>query len=132
MVRTRRRALADTSVFIGVETTRFDVSRFDDHEWAVSAVTVGELRLGVLQARDPEAVARRLSTYQLVQRFEPLPVDEATSEAWALLVSRLRAAGRKAPINDTWIAATAIARGVPVVTQDSDYDAMPDLEVIKI
>jgi predicted nucleic acid-binding protein len=48
-------------------------------------------------------------------------VDEAVSEAWALLISRLRAAGRTAPVNDSWIAATAIAHRVPVVTQDSDY-----------
>ena len=43
-----------------------------------------------------------------------------------------RGAGRKAPINDSWIAATAIAHGVPIVTQDSDYDAIPDLKVIRI
>jgi hypothetical protein len=39
---------------------------------------------------------------------------------------------RSPPVNDSWIAATAIAHGVPVVTQDSDYDAMPDVRVIKI
>jgi predicted nucleic acid-binding protein len=127
-----QRALADTSVFIGLETARFDAGRFAEFEWGVSVVTLGELRLGVLQARDPEASARRLSTYQLAQRFEPLAVDEAVSDAWALLVSRLRAEGRKAPINDSWIAATAIAQGVPIVTQDSDYDAMPGVEVIKV
>jgi predicted nucleic acid-binding protein len=124
--------LADTSVFIGLEAARFDVSRFENFEWGVSAVTLGELRLGVLQAQNPEATSRRLSTYQLAQRFEALAVDEAVSEVWALLISRLRAAGRKAPINDSWIAATAIAHGVPIVTQDSDYDAIPDLEVIRI
>jgi predicted nucleic acid-binding protein len=127
-----QRALADTSVFIGLEATRFDVSRFADFEWGISVVTLGELRLGVLQARDPEALSRRLSTYQLAQRFDALPVDEAVSDAWALLVSRLRAAGRKVPVNDSWIAATAIAHDVPIVTQDSDYDAMPDVEVIRI
>jgi predicted nucleic acid-binding protein len=127
-----QRALADTSVFIGLEAARFDVSRFENFEWGVSAVTLGELRLGVLQAQNPEATSRRLSTYQLAQRFEALAVDEAVSEVWALLISRLRAAGRKAPINDSWIAATAIAHGVPIVTQDSDYDAIPDLEVIRI
>jgi predicted nucleic acid-binding protein len=86
----------------------------------------------VLQAQNPEAASRRLSTYQLAQRFEALTVDEAVSDAWALLVSRLRAAGRKVPINDSWIAATAIAHQVPIVTQDSDNDAMPDVEVIKL
>jgi predicted nucleic acid-binding protein len=98
----------------------------------VSAVTLGELRIGVLQARNPEAASRRLSTYQLAQQFEALTVDGAVSEAWALLISRLRAAERKAPVNDSWIAATALAHRVPVVTQDSDYDDMPGVEVIRI
>jgi predicted nucleic acid-binding protein len=129
---TSQRALADTSVFVGLEAARFDAGRFAGYEWGVSAVTLGELRLGVLQAKDPEAASRRLSTYQLAQRFEALTVDEAVSEAWALLVSRLRAAGRRVPVNDSWIAATAIAHGVPVVTHDSDYDAMPDVRVIRI
>ena len=129
---TARRALADTSVFIGLETERFEAGRFAEYEWGVSVITLGELRLGVLQARGPEASARRLSTYQLAQRFEPLIVDEAVSEAWALLISRLRAAGRKAPINDSSIAATAIVHDVPVVTQDNHYDAMPGIEVLKI
>jgi predicted nucleic acid-binding protein len=129
---TPKRALADTSVFIGLEATRFDPGRFEDFEWGVSAVTLGELRLGVLRAENPEAASRRLSTYQLAQQFEALTVDEAVSEAWALLISRLRAAGRRAPINDSWIAATAIAHSVPIVTQDSDYDDMPGVEVIRI
>lgn len=127
-----QRALADTSVLIGLEAARFDAARFADYEWGISAITLGELRLGVLQAVNPEVVSRRLSTYQLAQRFEALSVDESVSEAWALLVARLRAAGRKVPINDSWIAATAIAHAVPIVTQDADYDAMPGVEVIKI
>ncbi|HUC24312.1 MAG TPA: PIN domain-containing protein [Streptosporangiaceae bacterium] len=69
---------------------------------------------------------------KLAERFEALPVDSAVSDAWALLVSKLRAAGRKAPVNDSWIAATAIAHRIPVVTQNNDYDDMPDLQIIKI
>lgn len=129
---TVRRALADTSVFIGIEAARFDADRFAGYEWGVSVITLGELRLGVLQASRPEAAARRLSTYQLAQRFEPLGIDEAVSEAWALLVSKLRAANLRAPINDSWIAATAVTHSIPIVTQDSDYSAMPDVEVITI
>lgn len=129
---TARRALADTSVFIGLEAKRFDPNRFADYEWGVSVITLGELRFGVLQAGGPETAARRLSTYQLAQRFEPLVIDEAVSEAWALLVTRLRAGNRRIPINDSWIAATAIAHHIPIVTQDNDYDAIADLEVIAI
>jgi predicted nucleic acid-binding protein len=36
------------------------------------------------------------------------------------------------PLNDSWIAATAIANLMPVVAQDSDYDAVPGLEVIRV
>ena len=46
---TVRRALADTSVFIGLEATRFNSEQFADFEWGVSAITLGELRLGVLR-----------------------------------------------------------------------------------
>jgi predicted nucleic acid-binding protein len=128
-----RRAIADTSVFIGFEQRRFDDQSLADLELGVSVVTLGELRLGVLSARhDPDAAARRLATYELARQFEPLPIDEPVSDAWALLVAKLRADGRKAPINDTWIAATAIAHDLPIFTQDSDYDAMPGLNVIKI
>jgi predicted nucleic acid-binding protein len=128
-----RRAIADTSVFIGLETRRVDDQGLVDLELGVSVVTLGELRLGVLSVTtDPDAAAQRLATYEFARQFEPLPIDETVSDAWALLVAKLRADGRKAPINDTWIAATAIAQGLPVLTQDSDYDHMPDLTVIKI
>ncbi|HKE50846.1 MAG TPA: type II toxin-antitoxin system VapC family toxin [Actinomycetes bacterium] len=129
---TERRAVADTSVMVGAETGRIKVVEFADYSWAVSAVTLGELRLGVLQATSPEIASVRLSTYELARRFDPLPIDERVSDAWAVLVASLRVKDRKMPINDSWIAATAIANGVPVVTQDADYDDVPKLTVIKI
>ncbi|MEU2106909.1 MULTISPECIES: PIN domain-containing protein [unclassified Nocardia] len=54
------------------------------------------------------------------------------ADHWALLIARLRSAGRKSPINDCWIAATALAHDIPMVTQDGDYEAMPDLTVRKL
>src|SRR6202034_16196 len=99
---------------------------------AVSVVTVAELRLGVLAATTLEAKARRMATLRLAQSLEPLPVDDLVADAWAVLVAGLRAAGRRAPVNDSWIAATAIARGMPVATQDDDYDGMPGLDVIRL
>jgi predicted nucleic acid-binding protein len=32
----------------------------------------------------------------------------------------------------SWIAATAIAHGLPLVTQDDDFDAVPGLELVKL
>jgi len=98
----------------------------------VSTVTIGELRLGVLMATDTDIRQLRLTTLQLASMIEPLPVDDDVASAWAGLVARLRSDGKRMPINDSWIAATAIANDLPVVTQDNDFDGLPGLIVISI
>lgn len=123
--------LLDTSVLIGWESNRFDKDKMPDSV-SVSVVTVAELRLGVLSAQTLEARARRMATLRLVEALAPLPIDDAVADAWATLVAQLRAAGRKAPVNDSWIAATAIARSIPLATQDDDYEGMPGLSVIRL
>ena len=126
------RALADTSVFIARESARpLDEGALPE-ELAVSVITVGELRAGVLLAADLEARDRRLATLAAVLAFDPLPIDAAVADAWARLRVMLRHAGRAMPGNDSWIAATALAMGVPVVTQDDDYAVVSDLEVIRV
>ena len=125
-------ALADTSLFIAREQNRPIAAAVPD-DLSVSTITVGELFLGVILADGPERRAQRLRTVAFVQsNFEPLPVDEPAAHAWAELVGALRRSGRRAPLNDTWIAAIAISRGMRVVTQDDDYDAMPGVEVLKV
>ncbi len=57
---------------------------------------------------------------------------------WARLVSDCHAAGIRSAVKltDSLIAATAIERGLAVVTQDRDYDrvakAHPDLRVLNV
>jgi predicted nucleic acid-binding protein len=36
------------------------------------------------------------------------------------------------PVNDSWIAATAMALHLPVVTHDVDYEPVPGLDVIRV
>jgi predicted nucleic acid-binding protein len=131
-VSTSEAALADTSVFIALETDRPLAVEALPGRLTVSAITIGELRAGVLAAGDPETVATRLDTLLWAMSCEPLPVDGAVADAWARLRIRLRDAGRRMPVNDSWIAATAIAHGIAVLTQDDDYDGVPGLTVIKV
>ncbi len=57
---------------------------------------------------------------------------------WARLVADCRAAGshRMVKLTDSLIAATAVEHGLPIVTQDTDYDQMaqahPALRVEKV
>ena len=124
--------LADTSIFIASETGRaLDLAALPDR-LAVSVVTIGELRAGVLAARDLESRDRRLATLTAALALAPVPVDDDVVAAWARLRVLLRDLGLRMEVNESWIAATALALGVPVVTQDRDYVRVPGLEVIRV
>lgn len=126
--------MLDTSVFIAREGRGLDVAALPD-EVAVSIVTYGELRAGVLAASDVSVRSRRLTTLQTVSDLNPLPIDTGVADEWARLRVALASAGQRINVNDSWIAATALAHGVPVVTQDSDFDALAaisDLQVITV
>ena len=126
--------LLDTSVFIARETQR-PLGELPERV-AVSVITIGELQLGVLSAADDASRARRADTLALARTADPIPITEAIIVAWARLVADCRAAGihRTVKLTDAVIAATAIEHGLPVVTQDQDYDqikrAHPGLEVV--
>ena len=123
--------LADTSLFIAAEADRPLVGA-PPERIMVSIVTIAELRVGVLATLDLAVRSRRLATLQQAQTLMPLMIDDEVATQWAELRVRLRDCGRSMPVNDSWIAATALAAGVPVVTQDGDYDDVPGLEVIRV
>jgi predicted nucleic acid-binding protein len=124
-------ALADTSMFIAQEQDR-EVTGSPPRSVAVSVITVAELRLGVLAAADGSTRAQRLETLSRVEELDPLPVDARVAHAWAALRLALRDAGKRMPVNDSWIAATALANNLPVASQDSDYDVVRGLQVLKL
>jgi predicted nucleic acid-binding protein len=124
--------LADTSVFVAHESGRALRAEALPDRLAVSVITIGELRAGVLAARDLETRDRRLATLTAALALDPVPIDEEVAGAWARLRVTLRDLGLAMPVNDSWIAATAIALGVPVVTQDDDYVELPGLRVIHV
>ena len=126
------RGLADTSVFIARETERPILLDSLPDELAVSVVTVGELRAGVLAAKDTPTRDRRLSTLAAVLSLQPVSVDDRVAASWARLRMALRDRGLRMPVNDSWIAATAMALDVAIVTQDDDFLVVDELEVIRV
>ncbi len=125
------RGLADTSVFIARESGRALRAEALPDEIAVSVITIGELRAGVLAAGDVSTRDRRLGTLTHALSLEPIPIDGSVAESWATLRLLLRETRQRMPVNDSWIAATALSLGVPIVTQDEDYVEVADLAVIR-
>jgi predicted nucleic acid-binding protein len=126
------RGLLDTSVFIADEDGRPLASDRLPDEAAISVVTLAELELGVHMAASEAVRGVRLRTLQATQStYVALPVDAAVASAFAELVATARRAGRRPRVQDTWIAATARAVGVPIYTQDSDFDDL-SVDVVRV
>jgi predicted nucleic acid-binding protein len=109
-------ALVDTSAAVG------DVAVELGEPWSVSVVTVGELEAGVLLAKSDRVRADRLARLTAIVAEAPvLPIDRHI----AGLYGRLRAQTGRKPHNDLWIAATAIAHELVLLTADERQAALP-------
>ncbi len=116
--------MLDTSVLIAQESgRRLNALRIPD-EVATTVITVAELNLGVLAAASADIRAQRLATLDAIADILAFPVDDGAARMWARLRIHLAETGRRVRINDLWIAAIAASRGLPVVTQDDDFDAL--------
>ncbi|MDR1790527.1 MAG: PIN domain-containing protein [Propionibacteriaceae bacterium] len=127
--------LLDTSVFIAQESGRGLETASLPERSLVSVITAAEIEAGIHTASNVEIRAQRLLTYQSLMRLELLPVDRQATHQWAKLRVAVAQAGRRANINDMWIAAIALARKIPVITQDDDFDVLAsvsELQVVKV
>jgi len=127
------RAILDTSVLIAREQER-PLGRPLPQDVAVSVISIAELEIGVMVARDAKTRGQRLRTLTEVRALTgTLPIDERTASAYAQLAARVLAEGRKPRIHDTWIAATALVYDAEVWTQDADFsefaEAVPVVRV---
>ena|SRR5665213_2219540 len=123
--------LFDTSIFIATESGRAIGTL--PAVGSISVVTIAELHLGVLMADRPNVRQQRLRTLLSVQEiFEPIPIDNEIARTFAEIVAEARRLGKRPKVMDSWIAATAVARDLPVYTQDEDFLAIPRVRVVSV
>ena len=129
------RGVLDTSVVVDlddVDTEQLPASM------AVSAITLAELAVGPLAARDPDERARRQDKLQRAEAtFDTLPVDESVARAYGRVYAAMAARGRKPRGRrgfDLLFAATALAAELPLYTRNpSDFEGLEDLlEVVAV
>ena len=129
------KGLLDTSVFIALESGRSIRAELLPDQSVICPVTIAELQAGVLITADLDVRARRLATLAATADIDVLVIDAEVAAEWARLRVHLAESGRRVNINDLWIAATAAANGLPVVTQDDDFDPLQGatgLQVIRV
>jgi predicted nucleic acid-binding protein len=119
------RALLDTSVLIGAAAPPGHV------EGAISVASITELHFGVLVARDEDERARRIARLVAVEAtFDPLAIGVEVARVWGQLAAAVTRRGgdpRRRQI-DLAVAATAVAEGVPLLTENvADFEIIADL-----
>ena len=92
----------------------------------LSAITIGELRRGTLRL---PAGKRRTSLSDWSERLRRsfsgrvLPIDESVALRWAEIAARAEQSGRPGSFADGLIAATALDRGLTLVTRNvTDFE----------
>ena len=101
----------------------------DEDRLYLSVVTLAELRHGIERLADGRRRAR-LETWlehDLIERFDGrvVPIDERIAHTWGRLVAQAEAIGHPTGIMDGFIAATALATGLMLVTRNvSDFASL--------
>ncbi|MEJ7797536.1 MAG: PIN domain-containing protein [Solirubrobacteraceae bacterium] len=122
MARLMGGALLDTSIVIAFD----DDGGLDlPSDAAISVITLGELRAGVVRARNGRARAARQARLAAVRGgFDPLLVDEGVAEHYGDALAHARSAGRIVKTTDLLIIATASATGRKLYTLDRAQAAL--------
>jgi len=90
----------------------------------LSWTVVGEFAEGFGDVKHPVCAA-------LVAQFNILSMDEATAQHYAVATKHLRTTNQLIGANDLWIAAAALAHGMPLVTKNaSHFSRVPGLAVV--
>lgn len=123
------RGLVDTSVLIDLDVIE---PEHLPRELAISAITLAELAAGPHATKDTAERARRQDRLQRTEAtFEPLPVDGNVARAYGRVYAAVAASGRKARgrrATDLFIAATALARDLPLYTRNpADFAGLSEL-----
>jgi predicted nucleic acid-binding protein len=95
---------------------------------AIPVIVLGEFRYGIADSRHRKTYEAWLDHH--LRRFELLEVTAETTLPYAELRTALKRKGQPVPANDAWIAALAIQHGLPLLSRDRHFDAVPGVQRI--
>jgi predicted nucleic acid-binding protein len=126
------RVLLDTNVASYLMKGTAEAERYRRHverqRIALTLISVAEMRYGGLKADWGEE--RRLQLERFIAGCTLIPGNAEIALTAAAIMNHRKRIGRRMEWPDAWVAATAIAHGLPLITHDADFYGIDGLEVV--
>jgi tRNA(fMet)-specific endonuclease VapC len=94
----------------------------------VPAVALGEYLFGILQSRHRQRYEQWLT--ENLPTAELAVIGHATAREYAQIRLELKQRATPIPANDAWIAALARQHKLPILSNDTHFDAIPGIQRI--
>ena len=126
------RLLLDTNRYsdlVAGEPDVLGVIRRSQEVW-IPFIVLGELRGGFASGNRQSANEQQLERFLAAPAVHVLLADEASSNWYGDLFSRLRGHGIRIPTNDIWIAALSIQHNLPIYSRDRHFQMVPGVQLV--
>lgn len=115
-----RRVILDTNFLIDYERGRVDLSKLDNDDIAVAAISIAEYRTGIELAESKErATERARALTAIIGAVEVLVYTDATARHHAKLIAHTRKTGQPRGAHDLILAAHAAQTGRVLLSNDA-------------
>ncbi len=112
---------------------QLDVRRGLKDEVVISVITVSELLDGVHRAEGAVRARRLAFVEHLLAALPAIPIGEPIARMHAALWAELTARGQMIGAHDLWIAATALAHDMSLVTGNArEFERVPGVRVVAV
>lgn len=124
-------SLIDTNVVVRVLNGDIELAKYLSGigKVYVSSIVLGELLYGAEKSAKIDFNKRNAINF--CSNFAILEVEENISATYGKIKAELERAGKIIPENDMWIAATAIANDLTLISQDKHMENVEALKFIK-
>lgn len=120
--------LLDTNIVIEVFDGNKDIADKINKlpEFYITSIVLGELHIGVNRVTNKAKHLKKVNDFLKICTV--LDVDSITAAYYGEIVAALYKKGKPLPINDVWIAATAIQHDLTLITRDKHFNEISNLK----
>jgi tRNA(fMet)-specific endonuclease VapC len=96
----------------------------------LSPVVIGELLTGFRRGNQEEKNRLQLKEFLGRDRIVTLSITSETADFYSFILTTLKTQGTPVPVNDIWIAASAMETGAVIATSDIHFTHIKGIEII--